>query len=97
MIPSLVLKISLKGISGIKVNIKVAGIPINKEKNILYVIHDEDVFWQFLCGDNHSDEEARIVSLEEIYIIDKSIERLVNLDYGPSAYRKDETSDWIKG
>lgn len=41
---------------------------INKEKNILYVIHDEDVFWQFLCGDNHSDEEARIVSLEEIYI-----------------------------
>lgn len=70
---------------------------INKEKNILYVIHDEDVFWQFLCGDNHSDEEARIVSLEEIYKIDKSIERLVNLDYGQSAYRKDKTSDWIKG
>lgn len=70
---------------------------INKEKPILYVIHDEDGFWQFLCGDNHSDEEARIVSLEEIYKIDKSIERLVNLDYGQSAYRKDKTSDWIKG
>lgn len=68
---------------------------INKEKPILFATHDNDGYWQFLCGNNHSEDESRIVSLEEIYNIDNSIKKLVNLNYGQSAYRKDEKSKWI--
>ena len=33
-------------------------------KPILYVSHDEDGYWQFLCGENHKEEDARVVSLD---------------------------------
>ena len=38
---------------------------------VLYVSHDEDDgMWQFLCGGEHSEDEARIVSLRYIYELD---------------------------
>ena len=36
---------------------------LNEHKPILYISHDEDGSWQFLCGGIHREEDARIVSL----------------------------------
>lgn len=36
---------------------------LEENKPILYVSHDEDGYWQFLCGGNHKEEDARVVSL----------------------------------
>lgn len=36
---------------------------LEEHKPILYVSHDEDGYWQFLCGGSHKEEDARVVSL----------------------------------
>ena len=43
---------------------------LNKEEPITYITHDEDGMWQFLCGKEHTTDDARIVSLEEVYALD---------------------------
>ncbi len=68
---------------------------LEENKPILYVSHDEDGYWQFLCGKEHSQEEARIVSLATILSIDESVANLANLDYGTYAVSKSPTSNWI--
>ena len=67
---------------------------LEAHKPILYVSHDEDGFWQFLCGGNHTEEEARIVSLAAILKLDASMADLAELDYGEFAEAEDENSDW---
>ena len=63
---------------------------------ILYVSHDEDDgMWQFLCGSNHNIEDARIVSLFEVYNIDYSIGLLKDMPRGYYAIRENVESDWI--
>lgn len=62
---------------------------------ILHVTHDEDGDWQFLCGANHTLEEARLISLKSAYDIDSSIGQLVGLKPGQSADRDDKESQWI--
>lgn len=68
---------------------------LNKEKSILYVVHDEDGSWQFLCGDNHTEKDAKIVSLQEIYKLDNTIRNLSGLECGQSAVRNDQSGQWI--
>ena len=68
---------------------------LDKNKPILYVSHDEDGYWQFLCGKNHNDEDARIISLAEILNIDETMNDLAELDYGEYAEAENEKSDWI--
>ena len=68
---------------------------LNEGKPILYVSHDEDGCWQFLCGGHHSEEYARIVSLASILNIDASMSDLAHLNYGQYAEAKDASSDWI--
>ena len=68
---------------------------LNENKPILYVSHDEDGYWQFLCGGQHTEDDARIVSLAEIVKIDENIINLAELDYGEYAESEDEMSDWI--
>ncbi|MBQ8724149.1 MAG: hypothetical protein IJY74_00580 [Oscillospiraceae bacterium] len=67
---------------------------LEDNKPILYVSHDEDGFWQFLCGGNHTEDDARIVSLAEILSIDESMEDRAELNYGECAEAEDEMSDW---
>ena len=55
---------------------------LNEHKPILYISHDEDGSWQFLCGGNHREKDARIVSLAEIMNIDASVSEYADLDYG---------------
>lgn len=68
---------------------------LEEGKPILYVSHDEDGYWQFLCGRHHKEEEARIVSLASILNIDENMNDLADLDYGQYAELMDEKGDWI--
>ncbi len=68
---------------------------LNEHKPILYVSHDEDGYWQFLCGGIHKEEDAKIVSLSAILKIDDSIAALADLDYGEYAEADDSDCDWI--
>ena len=69
---------------------------LNEGKPILHVSHDlDDGCWQFLCGLNHSEEEARVVSLEYIYKLDNTVEEIANLNYGHSADRINKNDKWI--
>lgn len=68
---------------------------LNDNKPILYVSHDYDGYWQFLCGGKHTEEDARIVSLANILEIDETMSDLAELDYGEFAEAEDISSDWI--
>lgn len=68
---------------------------LDERKPILYVSHDEDGYWQFLCGGRHTEEDARIVSLANILEIDETVAALSQLDYGEYAEAGDGTDDWI--
>ncbi len=68
---------------------------LNDSKPILYVSHDEDGKWQFLCGQKHTAEEARIVSLKEITVIDKTVGNLAVLNCGESAEKDSANGKWV--
>ena len=68
---------------------------LEENKPILYVSYDEDGYWQFLCGGNHKEEDARVVSLVSILNIDETMGDLAELDYGECAEAESITSDWI--
>ncbi|MDE5629492.1 MAG: hypothetical protein K2I69_08025 [Muribaculaceae bacterium] len=62
---------------------------------ILYVSHDEDDgMWQFLCGGEHSDDDAKIVSLRYIYELDHSIGQLKDMRCGCYAERESPAGEW---
>lgn len=67
---------------------------MNRERPILYVAHDEDGDWQFLCGTEHSDEEARLVALMEIVKLDPGIISLAQMECGYCAESQDVSSPW---
>lgn len=55
---------------------------LNDKEPVLYISHDEDGCWQFLCGRNHTEDEARVISLAEMLEIDKSVAQFANLKFG---------------
>ncbi|MBQ7354223.1 MAG: hypothetical protein IJW62_01740 [Clostridia bacterium] len=68
---------------------------IDGSANIFYVSHDaDDGMWQFLCGKSHSENEARVVSLYEIYALDPTIAQIADLPYGYIAKRESIESNW---
>ena len=68
---------------------------LDENKPILYVSHDEDDgMWQFLCGEMHTEEDARIVALQTIYELDESLAALTELPLGCSAERTYVGGDW---
>lgn len=62
---------------------------------ILYVKHDADGDWQFLCGGEHKIEDARVVALEEMIGIDSDLSTLPALNPGESAVRDSKDGVWI--
>jgi hypothetical protein len=60
---------------------------------ILQVIHDEDGDWQFLTG-NQSSEDAIIVALEQLVIKDITLNEVFYLGYGQSAERDFIGAPW---
>lgn len=62
---------------------------------ILFVYHDDDGSWQFHGGEQEIlDEDMRLVALEEIIKLDKSILELANMPIGFEAVRSDDQSSW---
>ena len=68
---------------------------LNDNEPIAYVSHDLDGFWQFLCGKNHIEDEARIVSLAEMLLINKGVAKFADLRLGEYAEKRGCT--WIVG
>ncbi len=66
---------------------------LNENKPVLYVSHDDDGCWQFLCGEQHIQEDARVVSLSEIIVLNKNIVQLSDLKLGEYAEMKN--NKWI--
>jgi hypothetical protein len=69
---------------------------MTKSKPILFVSHNYDSSWEFTCGANeHSDEEIKLISLEEVSNIDNSINDLANMPEGFCAERENIGLKWV--
>jgi len=61
---------------------------------ILSVTHDHDGSWQFLCGRQHSETDAKIISLKQATEIDPSLNGLYAMPAGVGADRASKDADW---
>lgn len=69
---------------------------LEEKSPILFVFHFSDGFWQFSGSEkNLSDEDYKLISLEEIIKIDPTILEIADLPYEKEAYRKDVFADWV--
>jgi hypothetical protein len=71
---------------------------LDGEERIHYVAHDDqDGSWQFhpFSGPT-SEEEAQVVSLERIVMLDPSVEELADLPLGWHAWRDAEDAPWTR-
>jgi hypothetical protein len=63
---------------------------------ILSVYHDDDGDWQFLGKEtNLKEEDAMVVSLEEILNFDPTIQQILSLPIDSKAYRLNKESVWV--
>lgn len=67
---------------------------MNKKKRVVLVFHDTDEIWQFLDGEEVSNENAAVVSISEMEQIEPSICELCELPSGWGAFREDESKPW---
>ena len=69
---------------------------LEEKSAILYVSHDEDDGgWQFLCGgENHVEDDARMVSLKTIVTLDHSINKLHDMPVGMCSERTSADAEW---
>jgi len=64
---------------------------------ILRVTHDEDDgAWQFLCGQSHELEQARVVCLGCMVVDERQLLPLADLPLGWCAERSDAGSSWLR-
>ncbi len=65
---------------------------------VLWVSHDEDGEWQFLCGGDHSNpatgDEGYLSCLECAVARDPSLNEMADLDCGKSAVRDEVGGAW---
>ncbi|UXE68871.1 MAG: DUF4262 domain-containing protein [Chryseotalea sp. WA131a] len=59
---------------------------IELKKPIIHVVHDDNGDWQFLTGDQFS-EDVKIVALEQLILGDETLNEVFDLDYGEEATR----------
>jgi len=68
---------------------------LSKERPILYVAHDGEADWQFLCGQNdHTEENAKIISLKQVTELDQTINDLYEMPIKVGAERKTAKDKW---
>lgn len=67
---------------------------IEENKPILYIKHDVDGDWQFLCGVTHTTEDGRIIAMKEVIGIDPSVSEVLNLRRGQIAQRQSKDDKW---
>lgn len=61
---------------------------------ILYVVHEKDGDWQFLTGDEITDNDIKTVCLKEMIERDSTLNEVFNLDYGEQAKREQIGGKW---
>lgn len=63
---------------------------------ILYAAHDDDGWWQFLCGaPGHDQKSARIVSLLSIVDSDETVAEIAGMAANKKAERGSVKEKWI--
>lgn len=68
---------------------------LDKNADIFFVSHDkEDDVWQFLCGDDDSLSDSKIVGLGEIVSLHPEKNYLFEMPLGVCAQRSDASSEW---
>jgi hypothetical protein len=68
---------------------------VNRQSEILYIVHDQEDEWQFLSGGVASLEDMMIVSLRQIIEIDDTIQQILHLAKGKKANRTNRGSEWV--
>ena len=69
---------------------------LDRSEDILFVSHDaDDGAWQFLCGKEHNESDARIVSLKYVLDLDPTIVKLKDLPLGHCAERESKNDKWV--
>jgi len=69
---------------------------LNEKNPILYVSHDFEGDWQFLCGaEHHKSGDAAVISLKEAYELDQTINYLYEMPRGVAAERTSVKSKWV--
>lgn len=70
---------------------------LENKSPILFVYHyEEDGAWQFSGSENAvTDDDYRVISLEEVIQLDNTVLELADLPLGGEAYRLDIKSPWI--
>ena len=70
---------------------------LERSRPILHVTHDEDDGgWQFLCGEVHESDDARVVCLGCMVSSDRSLAELADLPLGWCADRGTANGSWIR-
>ncbi|UTW61299.1 hypothetical protein KFE98_14930 [bacterium SCSIO 12741] len=68
---------------------------VSGERSIVYVAHDADGDWHFMCdGDDHTEENAKIISLKQAVELDPSVNDLYEMPIGVGAVRKSPGERW---
>ena len=68
---------------------------VNNNSPIISVLYDEDGDWQFFGNEEVGEEDAMVLSVQQILEIDKTLADLPNLQEGQSAYRQNVNAEWI--
>lgn len=68
---------------------------VKNNSTIVSVFYDEDGDWQFFGEEEVSEEDVRVVSIQQMIELDKSLVSLPDLKEGESAYRKNKESIWL--
>ena len=69
---------------------------LDSGEDILFVSHDmDDGAWQFLCGKEHNESDARVVSLKYVLDLDPTIGNLKDLPLGYGAERESKNDKWV--
>ena len=70
---------------------------LEQKKPILSVWRDEeDGMWQFLSSSDVDEDEAKIISLEEIVNLDNSLNEIADLKLGWVAWRQSQNEKWAR-
>jgi hypothetical protein len=67
---------------------------IEDRSEIIYVAHDKDGDWQFFSKEEASEQEARIVFMNEILDLDTSLKEILWIPEGTEAWREGVGKKW---
>jgi hypothetical protein len=67
---------------------------IEDHSEIIYVAHDKEGDWQFFSREDASEQDARIISMNEILELDGSLKEILWIPEGTEAWREGAGKEW---